>query len=473
MATDKWISKNGAWSYGANWSLGSAPTIFETVVIQRPKGDLNTDICQIGPGFDAQGGAITLTGRQMEVFDEGTLTIGSTLTLANHATLGMGGTVAGEGGVLSGGTIVESGGTFFSNLGTIDGVTLEGPFTVGGVNGRLHIGAAGVTLVGAGGLGAGTLDLEGLGDFAEIENTQTLSNATINLGNGGGAGLYEFDSTGSGQTLTLGAGLTMDQGGKHATLGVYKSVATYSAADQVVNLGTINAGVASGRLAIVGGEFVDEGVINVSNGDTLALQGAHVTIAATGVISGAGVVTGVALDEGLVEAIGGTLRLTAAVGGTGGLKVGDGAVLVAAGGVAQTITTTFASGNGTFALANAGRATHSLAGFIFGDVIDLMGLIATSATLGAGGALVLTNGGTEVASFSLQGSYGGDQFNVASDGAGGTDLTVSPSAARTGPFVAAMAGIGSSHGPASPASHPHDLGLPQSDHILSRPHALE
>ncbi len=94
--------------------------------------------------------------------------------------------------------------------------------------------------------------------------------------------------------------------------------------------------------------------------------------------------------------------------------------------------------------------------------IELKARTATSATLGAGDKLVIANGSKTVAILQLAGNFAGDTFAVASDGAGGANITVTTPDAATIPaalgvpgashrFIAAMAaGVG---GPVDAMSH--------------------
>jgi hypothetical protein len=91
-------------------------------------------------------------------------------------------------------------------------------------------------------------------------------------------------------------------------------------------------------------------------------------------------------------------------------------------------------------------------GFTTGDAIDLLNTAATAATFEADDKLVITDGGSAVATLRLIGAYGGSTFTVASDGHGGTDITfttvLSPSAA---PLIQAMAAVAPSPSAASHA----------------------
>ena len=120
------------------------------------------------------------------------------------------------------------------------------------------------------------------------------------------------------------------------------------------------------------------------------------------------------------------------------------------------------------ALKDAAKFAAAIGGFAATDTIDLLGKKATSAVLGAGDTLVIKNGTKAVATLQLAGTYTGDTFNVASDGAGGTDITLSTGTAKPPPstpvlpFIAAMAAIGPrapAHLTAGPLTPPLHLDI--------------
>ena len=60
------------------------------------------------------------------------------------------------------------------------------------------------------------------------------------------------------------------------------------------------------------------------------------------------------------------------------------------------------------------------------------------------------NGATTIATLQLAGAHGGDTFHVASDSAGGTNITVTTGPAHAVQFISGMAGFGGDkHGPVS------------------------
>ena len=168
------------------------------------------------------------------------------------------------------------------------------------------------------------------------------------------------------------------------------------------------------------------------------------------------------IDAGLVEAAIGRLDFVRALTGSGALRVDAGAVLETDSIVAKTLTTTFNGGSATLALKATSKFASTIAGFAPTDVIDLIKIAATGASINGSDQLVIVNGGKTVMTLQLTGSYSGATFSVGSDGAGGTDVkmltvaTVQPQA-----FVAAMAGIGGAAGAAVTGAQPLNTEAPR------------
>ena len=77
-------------------------------------------------------------------------------------------------------------------------------------------------------------------------------------------------------------------------------------------------------------------------------------------------------------------------------------------------------------LDNPAHFTGTIANFAAGNTIDLAGIAATGATLGANNVLTVheSGGGSVSLDLASTGNYAGDQFAVASDGHGGTDISI-------------------------------------------------
>jgi hypothetical protein len=224
-------------------------------------------------------------------------------TFTNTGTLALSGTVAVL-GTISGGIVSAGTTTVLSGSPTLIGVTYRGALSLAaGADVTID---NGITLVGASGIGAGALNLTGVGAYLYFEGTQTLNNAAITIGNnsqnGYGQELIAYDSTGAGAVLTLGTATSLTQSGAFAYLSD-----SNGAKDGIVNDGTITAGVSGGQFEISGNSFANAGLITVSGGDTLYV--ASTTFTNSGTISLGASTLAIASDPTIVNS--GTLIKTA------------------------------------------------------------------------------------------------------------------------------------------------------------------
>ena len=310
---------------------------------------------------------------------------------------------------------------------------------------------AGITLSGTGDIIAPDPDYL----FGEAFLYQTLT--TI-----GRDGLLAFTNGGGwSSTNTLSDAGTLDL--SDSTL--VQTGITVTSTGHINGFGTISTTLTNrGTIAVEGVETLDvesntfvssTGEVDLAGGtfETKAIQNAR-----GGLISGYGVVEAKVTDSGSIDATGGVLEFTQAVTGVGSMDIAGGATLQADTIVDSTLTATFDGAAAVLALKTPNSFKATIAGFAPTDVIDLLARKATSAVLGTGGALLITNGAHTVATLHLTGSYTGDTFSVASDGHGGTDITVAPTApapavASAHPLVAAAAGFAGESGVV-----PHFLG---------------
>jgi serralysin len=110
------------------------------------------------------------------------------------------------------------------------------------------------------------------------------------------------------------------------------------------------------------------------------------------------------------------------VTGSGTISIGSGETLDISGSVASTQTVAFTDGVGLLQLTAAQGFAGTVTGLVGHDIIDLVGLTATSTTYNSTSGLVgVYNGGTLLMSFTAPGLAG--PLNVAPDGNGGTALT--------------------------------------------------
>jgi hypothetical protein len=163
----------------------------------------------------------------------GALNVYGTLSLGGVLTEGAGSITCY--GVISGGTIDVTGGAFDWGGGTLVGVTYEGTLnlTASGATGFV---ANGLTIAGSNGGGPGTMNVTGNGVRLNFDNTQTFSDATINLGNSDYTDILDENDTADAgdQVLTLASSVTVDVVGA-AVIGSSR----YSG-DGIVNDGAID-----------------------------------------------------------------------------------------------------------------------------------------------------------------------------------------------------------------------------------------
>jgi hypothetical protein len=338
MTAYTWIGGTGDWNVAANWSpAGGPPTATDTATINATGAAYTVTI-------DTADVAQSLTERSASatVDDTGSLTLSRTFTLS------AGTFILGLRGKLWGGTTKVAGGTFACDGGTLIGVTYDGTLDLSGANASVHL-AEGTVVNNASGTSAGTINDTGANSTLYFDKTQTFNNATINLGStsGGGSVLTEYDSTGAGTVLTLGAGVTIDESGaadietgRHTGDGIVNQgnisqtagdAYLLVAGNSLTNSGTITAGSSGGAMTIEPGAFTNSGTLAVSNADAVTIEPTSFSNAATGVI-----------------AVGANSTLTLAPGGSWS---NQGSITLASGSSLYL--------GGAFALAGLGNLTNS------------------------------------------------------------------------------------------------------------------
>ncbi|MBV9749502.1 MAG: hypothetical protein JO157_11875, partial [Acetobacteraceae bacterium] len=461
-------------------SAGAQPSTLDGVTVQ---GTLNLSQAQSGAAaplqlrdnvvFEGAGGtgagSIVLTGQNQSVI------VGDSETLSNVAvslgggahlseaaggtlTLGTGFTLDAVGeGWLTGGLIrnqgaitVESNQTLhvdsgFTNAGTLT-VNYGGRVLVGGTTSLALFTAleAGITGTGTLGLdagaildlGGGTLNLAAGTPLDGATMLGTIRNGTVTATGGtlapGGLTLdgvtWEGTLAAAGGSLTLLDDAQVQAAGGSAGLldatrltGALSISGAFNQASILLGGGTLQAGTAGAQLgsgtaltlgagATVAGTVTDAGSVSLSNG--------HATLA--GSFTNAGSIT---LEDGTLTAAGLTNSGTITLDGNSTLQLAGAAVL---GG-----TVAFGStGANRLAFGAAGYDSATLSNFRYGDTVDLGGL-AYGGGLELnlqGSTLQVLKGTTAVASFTLQApaggaSYGAGEFDLVSDGAGGTLIT--------------------------------------------------
>ena len=290
-------------------------------------------------------------------------------------------TLAG-GGVVSGGTLVDQGGGFVLSGGTLNNVNYQGSLELANEGERATI-TNGLIVTGTGGSLPGTIDLTGSGASLDFATTETLDNVTVNIGNSATADVLQASFNGGSLVIGPAATIVSADPGALATL----TAGSGAALDLD---GTLEAIASSGTFTLgdTGGTFINDGSIIVGNDDTLN--------ATTAITAGAG---------------------------TGTIDVGTGGVADFADAVAAGEALVFTDATGILRLHQPISFAATIDSFANGDTIDLAG-IAADAAVWSSGTLTISNAGTTVAALSLAGDYTDDQFIVATDHAGGSQVTV-------------------------------------------------
>jgi len=237
VATTDWIGNSGDWSDPSHWSNGVPNDPSVTA--------------------DLSGTTRYTVSIANENFTVGTLDISDAA-----ATLAIAGTLTVDSSLNNAGTItVAANGAFGSSL-NIEGDSVAG----NSVEDNL-----------------GTVKLSGGGSlfFAYI---QTINHGTIMLGSGASAFSSDisFDGTGSPETFTLGAGVTIQTTGGASAINAGNDVYT------VLNDGKILARKANDRLAF-NGNFINGGLIAIANNDHVSAEGPTFTNKGTITITSNGV----------------------------------------------------------------------------------------------------------------------------------------------------------------------------------------
>jgi hypothetical protein len=345
------------------------------------------------------------------------------------------------------------------------------------------------TIVGSSGSGPSTINVTGASATLDFDNTQTVTDATINLGSDNYDYLDEIDTANAGnQLLTLASSVTVD------VVGNAEFVDSNSSGDGIVNEGEIDV-TGSGTFYIYSTVFTNSGTIDVTSneptyvepttftttsssviaiaadssltidpskawknrGSIMVAGGASLvlgntslntndgeiklgggTLTSTGSLTnaagarlyGKGIITAANFtNSGTIEASGGTLTLTNGVGGTGGLQIDAGANLVVGGAVASGATVIFAGANATLALNQPLSFGATIGGLAESDVIDLVGVTANGASVNGSNQLIVTGNGP-VVTLQLGGSTSGFDF-VPQSVSGGTDIVISAPTSST------------------------------------------
>jgi autotransporter-associated beta strand protein len=185
----------------------------------------------------------------------------------------------------------------------------------------------------------------------------------------------------------------------------------------------------SGTFALSGGMVSFNSANTLTLHNTTSFAGGTVTggtIALNGnttVTGGTTLIQTAVVDNGAIAVQGGRFDLGGGVSGNRQITISTGSVLELGQASAATQKVSFTDSTGTLQLDQPGQFKSPISGFERGDTIDAIGVTATAA-LYSGGDLTLFNGTTPVEQLTVSTPYSRNLFHVASDGSGGTDVTV-------------------------------------------------
>ncbi|MGI8841290.1 MAG: hypothetical protein ACR2F8_11015 [Caulobacteraceae bacterium] len=349
---------------------------------------VNLNGSNIASGLPGSGAVLTL-GAEISINHMGGLSVVGGDTIFNEGAINANSTTVG------GGLLINS--TKFTNQGSI---------TISNRD-KLDLSPSIFTNLASGTLTSGSYEIDA-GSTLELAKDQTVvtDDAVIVLSGAGSAFQSRNDSS---QEVSIESTLT--------TIGAAGTLKLLVGRDWT----STNMITNDGALVLGGGRFAPGGLTN------------------DGVISGHGVISVAVADTGTIKAVGGTLDLIGAISGNGALQVNAGAALKVEAAAAASLTTTFNGVGGNLKLGDAADFAATIAGFAADDTIDVLGQAATSATLQSGDKLAVMNGSQTVATLQLSGDYAGAAFAVASDGHGGSNVTVSQGAARFAQALASLA----------------------------------
>ncbi|MBV8913283.1 MAG: hypothetical protein JOZ05_09620 [Acetobacteraceae bacterium] len=145
------------------------------------------------------------------------------------------------------------------------------------------------------------------------------------------------------------------------------------------------------------------------------------------------------MDNGAINAQGGTLVIEGTVSGAGTIGIGAGATLaLTSSGALSTAGVTFSGANGTLeVLADQGAVTQAglISGFAPGDTIAIEGLsgplaVSYQPTIAGYGRLILSSGSSPVGTLNLQGDFSGYRFVTSATTNGVAQITISATSSQ-------------------------------------------
>ena len=417
----------GLWSDASNWATGAVPTATDDVsIITNPQigltpsypvmikdpavagsvtmNDLGTSAPQlINCSTLVVGGAFSLSA-DLIVYNSGTIKVGGLMEVLDNSVLQ-------NCGILT----LEQGGDFkdHSTVSNVDGGLIQ--VSGGTLNVQVDISNYGHVTVDSG----AALTLDG----AAIDCGTVTNDGNLVLG--GGATLKNGVLGNSGQINVSGTGNALD----HETFTNTGALEIFALGALTLGLTTVaNAGglitVDSAGLLTLNDATVDGGTVTIGTGATVK-AGGNVTF------------TNAALtNDGTIEVTDGKLKITGDIGSDshiGSVQIDGGAVFELDGSGTQNVVF---HGAGAELQIDGSSFNGSITGLAASDEIDLRTIGYGPNTTGtySGGTLTITDGAHSI-SMTLVGDYANAHFAGASDGHGGTLITLN--ALDDAPVIAA------------------------------------
>ncbi len=321
-------------------------------------------------------------------------------------------------GLIIGGTdgvLVNNGNVTVTNSGTISGANYSVKFNLGGSDtlivdpGAVFLGivngsSATSTLVLASAASTGTIF--GLGtEFAGFQAvTETV-----------GANWTVTGSNSLASTTALTVMGTLTDAGNLTVAGAAAVNGTLATA----GIGKVQLG--QGLTLAAGSTLITSTKGSIEIGAAGSAAKHVVTVDKGSLLSGAGTIEQAIVDQGTLNANGGTLALASSITGLGSVSISSNSVL-SVGGRLGASGLDFLGGNATAVFGAPTRVTSTIAGFKATDTLDLVNFVATKLSF-AGHTLTVHGSGGSIAHLTFAASYVTKDFAFGTDHHGGTNIT--------------------------------------------------
>jgi hypothetical protein len=365
MASFRWQNGvNGDFGVAANWLPGLLPGLADAVIIDAA-GVYTVSIT----AAEAIGSLI--------VNDVGALVVDTAnLTVTGQLAVSAGAFNLATGGQITGGTLSATGGSFAWTGGTLSGVTYQGTLDLTAAGASLTV-VNGLTLTGVGGVGPGTINVDGSATSLTFLGTQTIDNVTINAGLLGGAGGTAINFG----DLTLGANAILDQVGG-SSLSFYGG-GPVDTGTSLTNNGKILAPNGGGA-SIVTTKFVNNGLISTA-APTASALGGWLSITGTNITNNGTIFGDVAFSNMGTLTNNGVMTQTSGGSSSAGAIFVNNGVFNDAGGFGSEVGGWFNTG-----IFNISPTSQAYLALIGGTTAPLAGLsLGTIDMVGVGGQLRL------------------------------------------------------------------------------------